>query len=148
MFITNATYEFPFPDIPGDASARYFRAFDVATRRPWFLVTFRMVEDRVPFAHTVACASDRDLVQLLQTSTWELAALQQIVANRGGMLAWTIRDITRVWYSPESIAGVPAVRLECDDEVALDSPTTDQASVDWVLLATVRGARARRRSKR
>jgi hypothetical protein len=148
LFITNASYECAFPNYLGEPSARYFRAFDLSTRQPWFLVTFSKVEGRLAFAHTMACASDRDLVLVLRGSSRDVVSLQQVVANRGGMLAWRVRDVTSVWQAEDPVTGVIAVRLECADGETIVSPMTDPSTTGWALVATVSSASVRRSRRR
>ena len=109
MFVAHTSFEDPIMSALGSKGDRYFRAMELSTRLPWFIVTCVLQDDGLEMLHSVCCAWDADLLTLLAPSAGRtVVSLQQLAPSDGG---WETRDVDRVWQAVDK-TGNRAVILQ------------------------------------
>jgi hypothetical protein len=97
MFATYPSNEFPIPEALLAPGVRCWRAVEVMTRLPWFLLTFRISGEEEDTARNMFFASLSELVSVLKTSL-RLEVVQILgVRYQGDGMAWQARDVHEVW---------------------------------------------------
>lgn len=108
MFVAHTSFEDPLMSALGSKGDRYFRAMELSTRFPWFIVTCVLQDDGLEMLHSVCCSLDSDLLTLLAPSAGRtVVSLQQLAPLDGG---WEARNVDRVWQAVDK-AGNWAVIL-------------------------------------
>ena len=109
MFVAHTSFEDPIMSALGSKGDRYFRAMELSTRLPWFIVTCVLQDDGLEMLHSVCCSWDGDLLTLLEPSAGRfVVSLQQLAPSDGG---WEARNVARVWQAADK-AGNRAIILQ------------------------------------
>ena len=125
MFATTPSFEDVDAQIFGDTDRLYWRAFELTTFAPWYLLTYQVSESNGDvFLQTVAIAWDATLraeVELLGAGV--IRGLHSVQLAPSGGASWTMREVRSVLTPAEDEAATtgPLLFLFKDDPLTYDS---------------------------
>ena len=102
MFFTRPDFKHPLISALGESGEQAYRAFQVIGRSPWFLVTLRLQDSNTSIRHTICCALDVDLLDLLQNPQSQSIAGIQVLSLSPASAddpSWQLRNAVRIWRS-------------------------------------------------
>lgn len=89
MFVANSSFENHFLSGIGSSGDRYYRAFELSGRSTWFIVTCVVQNEELEMLRSVCCASEEDLLGLLQPMTAESFRDWWLRCKAEAMSEWT-----------------------------------------------------------
>lgn len=102
MFVTSPAFAQWMPPAIAAPNTHFWRAVQLSTSMPWFLVTLTLQDDGESSTETFAVAWEKTLIEMIKSaSEMTIHSIQMLVRPDDGRLTWCSRDVEEIWIPSE-----------------------------------------------